>query len=114
MRVLRVALSPLLAAWLMLLAGMAPAHCLLRANVMPERCGAAAFDADDGSGDAEHQPDMPCLVSGSLPGILPPGPPLLAGPICHAALRPGIVAAPRVQPAPSLALPQARAPPVHA
>jgi len=115
MRVLRVALSPLLAAWMMLLAGIAPAHCLLRLSVIQDLCApSAAFEADDRTGGAQHATDMPCLVFGSLPGVTPPGPPALAGPLCHPAAHPEIVSELLVRPAPAIALPPVRAPPSHA
>jgi hypothetical protein len=115
MRALRVALSPLLAAWLMLLAGIAPAHCLLRLSVTQDLCApSAAFEADDRTSGAQHVVDMPCLVFGSLPGIAPPGPPALAGALSHPAPVPAIVVELLVRPAPAIALPPVRAPPAHA
>ena len=112
MRVLRVALSPLLAAWLVLLAGIAPVHCLLRLSAMQDRCApSAAFETDDRTGGAQHATDMPCLVFGSLPGVAPPGPPALVGPLCHTAPHAEVIAELRAPAAPALALPPARAPP---
>ena len=116
MRMVRAAISPLLAAWLVLLAGITPAHCLLRLAVVHDLCSpVAAFQQDSApqapTPDAAH---APCLVCASLPGITPPEPSVLAAPILRAA--PPAAPAASVLPAPGriAQLPPARGPPATA
>jgi hypothetical protein len=112
MRVLRVAISPLLAAWLVLLAGIGPAHCLLRIQAVQGLCApATAVQPDEPSGHGRQAADAVCLVCASLPAMPPPDDPALAGPLRHAAPLPETAPQRRDVPARQAALPPARAPP---
>jgi hypothetical protein len=115
MRVLRVAISPLLAAWLVLLAGIGPAHCLLPKAVAQDLCApAAVFQQEDPSGHDQQAAEMACLVCSSLPATTPPDTPALAGPLCHAPHVPSAATKRHETAARIASLPPARAPPTTA